>query len=381
MSLLLLSGAKAEAEAEADAKASAEAKPKSALKIVHGYGHPHHRAPLHVQPPRHHIPHGVPLADTDYEYEYEYVAAPGPVGATAPNADYEYEYELVPLNAAPPSHRNHYSPYSPAPQHAPPPAYPTAQPPLPVPLARPLRPRPRYAGALAPSGPPKCAKDKNLKFCLDDYDYPKYEIEEALLVHFDAITELYKDVLITTDNSVDQLSQLEEETYLCPTETAYVQPLRAVNHLGKWRVIVNRVKAHYDNLSQSARLELCLTPGETCPLTPAPYKTECVQKASYHRFLVYDPYDEYLPFSIDSFKLPTACACYAPEFEVPESDRRGQSTAVSLPDFVANNQPVTSPLSQTGSQSIVSQAGLQPRLNTGNGNGNGRPRKKYKRYK
>ena len=28
------------------------------------------------------------------------------------------------------------------------------------------------------------------------------------------------------------------------------------------------------------------------------------------RFLVYDPYDSYFPFSIENFKLPSACACH-----------------------------------------------------------------------
>ena len=34
------------------------------------------------------------------------------------------------------------------------------------------------------------------------------------------------------------------------------------------------------------------------------------QKSLYHRFLVYDPYDKYFPFAIETFKLPASCACY-----------------------------------------------------------------------
>ena len=37
----------------------------------------------------------------------------------------------------------------------------------------------------------------------------------------------------------------------------------------------------------------------------------------YHRFLVYDPYDQYLPFAIESFKLPSACACYNGAYAEP----------------------------------------------------------------
>ena len=56
---------------------------------------------------------------------------------------------------------------------------------------------------------------------------------------------MYKDVLANTDNSVARLKDIVEETYLCPSETAYIQPLRAINVHGKWRIIVNAVKAHF----------------------------------------------------------------------------------------------------------------------------------------
>ena len=59
-----------------------------------------------------------------------------------------------------------------------------------------------------------------------------------------------QDVIANTDNSVDVLKHRSDETYLCPSLTSYVTPLRAVNVEGKWRVIVNGVKAHYETLSQ-----------------------------------------------------------------------------------------------------------------------------------
>ena len=70
------------------------------------------------------------------------------------------------------------------------------------------------------------------------------------------------------------------------------------------------MKAHYETLTQTARIEECTTAGESCPLVPPCYETKCLQKSIYHRFLVYDPYDAYFPFSIETFKLPSACACY-----------------------------------------------------------------------
>eukprot|EP00095_Tigriopus_kingsejongensis_P007441 snap_masked-scaffold403_size186359-processed-gene-0.10 protein:Tk07441 transcript:snap_masked-scaffold403_size186359-processed-gene-0.10-mRNA-1 annotation:"Spz3" len=102
---------------------------------------------------------------------------------------------------------------------------------------------------------------------------------------------------------------IHDETYLCPSSTGYVMPLRAMNTDGKWRIVVNEVKAHYETLSQTARLEECTTPGQSCPLIPECYETQCLQKFIYHRFLVYNPYDYYFPFAIESFKLPSSCAC------------------------------------------------------------------------
>ena len=44
-----------------------------------------------------------------------------------------------------------------------------------------------------------------------------------------------------------RLTEIEEETYLCPSEVGYVRPLRAVNTDGKWRVIVNNIKVNNNN--------------------------------------------------------------------------------------------------------------------------------------
>ena len=35
--------------------------------------------------------------------------------------------------------------------------------------------------------------------------------------------------------------------------TGYLMPLRAINTAGKWRIVVNGVKAHYETLTQVQR--------------------------------------------------------------------------------------------------------------------------------
>ena len=50
------------------------------------------------------------------------------------------------------------------------------------------------------------------------------------------------------------------------------------------------------------RVEECLDSGEACPLIPhgpKHYESKCVQKFTYQRMLVYDPYDKYLPFAVE----------------------------------------------------------------------------------
>ncbi|XP_076059613.1 neurotrophin 1-like [Oratosquilla oratoria] len=158
---------------------------------------------------------------------------------------------------------------------------------------------------------PSCSELTNSTWCLEDEEYPEYDIKHAIEYHLDKFNSLYADVEdLDTPLSVERPDSLEEETYLCPSETSYIRPLRAQNTDGKWRVIVNEVKLHYKEFTQTVRIEECQTSGEACPLVPHCYESTCLQKSAYHRFLVFDAYDKYFPFAIETFKLPASCACY-----------------------------------------------------------------------
>lgn len=164
--------------------------------------------------------------------------------------------------------------------------------------------------------PPECSKNTTKQWCLEDDDYPKEMMTFALEQHYEAVRFLHEDVKAETSNSVDTLNSLEEETYLCPATTTYVQPLRAVNVEGKWRIIVNNADSYGYKLDQHVRLEECEEAEASCPHVPSCYDSKCLQKNMYHRFLVYDPNDYYFPFAIENFKLPSSCACFLGAFSL-----------------------------------------------------------------
>merc|ERR1712228_1037783 len=275
---------RAEAEAEADAQ------------VHHGgtYGYTPVPAPVYGPEPAYHeaapVVHAAPVAHHAAHVSTVHHATHGVAHHGAAHHQSVVQHHVAPVHhavahpvvhAAPVHHAvAHAAPYHPAPA-----------------------PHHEYK-------PPACSIDNPKTWCLEDAEYPTYEIEHALQYHYEGVQAIYKDVLANTENSVDRLKEIVQETYLCPSVTAYIQPRRAVNTAGKWRIVVNGVKAHYETLTQTARIEECTTAGEACPLVPACYETKCLQKSIYHRFLVYDPYDQYFPFAIETFKLPSACACY-----------------------------------------------------------------------
>ena len=169
--------------------------------------------------------------------------------------------------------------------------------------------------AYRPSAP-ACSLNTTKPWCLEDAEYPVHRIAKAITLHHYTFVAMYQDVLADTANSVDRLQTLQEETYLCSSLTSYVQPLRAQDTDGKWRIIVNGVRLHDHTFTQTARLEECGAAGEPCPLVPGCYQSSCLQKSAVHRMLVFDEYDHYSPFAIETFKLPSACACALGAYEI-----------------------------------------------------------------
>ncbi|KAK8404265.1 hypothetical protein O3P69_000373 [Scylla paramamosain] len=188
------------------------------------------------------------------------------------------------------------------------------------------------AGYCDPTTPPTCAYGSDVSFCLEDPEYPEYDIKGAIEAD-KLFAKKYADVADqSADDLVDHVTKYQEEAfdysyytgvstgyspydvthwtgpegYICPSDVAYARPRRARNVEGKWRVIVNNV--HY--YTQTARLETCLFPQAACRALAPCYKSHCTQKYVYHRMLSYDPCDPYKGLFIDIYKLPSACSCH-----------------------------------------------------------------------
>ena len=118
--------------------------------------------------------------------------------------------------------------------------------------------------------------------CLDDNEYPLYDIENSLFYHHHSVYQMYKDVHnINTQNSVANITTLRDETYLCPSTVKYVKPVRAINSKGEWRIVLNHLRSKDDFISQTIRVELCVDPGQPCPKVPGnPWFLNCSSKYS-----------------------------------------------------------------------------------------------------
>ncbi|TRY69595.1 hypothetical protein TCAL_09397 [Tigriopus californicus] len=244
------------------------------------------------------------------------------------------------LAATPGPYHPQPTPYAP---HAPPPHHP--EPVYPDPHhAPPHHPAPHAPqGYCDPKAPPKCAHQSDLPFCLEDPEYPDYEI--ANKISQDPIfLKKYSDVPDqSADDLVEHITKYQEdafdyayytgaskgpspfdlshwagpEGYLCPSQVDYAKIKRAVNVEGYWRIILQHVPKEYGyghyNYTQTTRLETCLTPDSACRLLAPCYNSKCTQKYVYHRMVSVDPCDPYRGFFIDTYKLPSACSCHVPQ--------------------------------------------------------------------
>ncbi|GAU97248.1 hypothetical protein RvY_08576-2 [Ramazzottius varieornatus] len=95
---------------------------------------------------------------------------------------------------------------------------------------------------------------------------------------------------------------LNSKGYVCHSVIHYARIMRAKNHRGQWRVIVN-IPGH----TQTSRIEECTKPLERCHYISPKLNSACIQKWNFQRLLAWDKYNG---FEMDIFRLPVACSCF-----------------------------------------------------------------------
>ncbi|XP_054166621.1 putative uncharacterized protein DDB_G0282133 [Oppia nitens] len=185
---------------------------------------------------------------------------------------------------------------------------------------------------------PDCASDHS--FCFYDHNYPEKQIRSSIDRQMDILTQIlpesaetfdlvdgipkevdenfiYSDEdnnLQNDDNSDQSLSStdnLQQTTagYICPSYVSYIQPMRALNNDGFWRVILNLNDSYRGiDIKQHIRIEECMYESSECHTSVNNYyKSSCIQKYSNERLLVWTA-DRGI--HLDVFRLPIACSCH-----------------------------------------------------------------------
>eukprot|EP00090_Calanus_glacialis_P015058 TRINITY_DN23931_c0_g1_i1.p1 TRINITY_DN23931_c0_g1~~TRINITY_DN23931_c0_g1_i1.p1 ORF type:complete len:318 (+),score=56.14 TRINITY_DN23931_c0_g1_i1:32-985(+) len=263
----------------------------------------------------------------------------------SPHSPHAPPHQSPPQYNPPPQSQPQYNPLPPAqspPQYNPPAQSPPQyNPPPPNPLQY-NQPPQQAQGYCDPKTAPKCSTETDLPYCINDAEYPAYDIankisQDSLFLkkYADKANQSADDLIegITKeteesfnysfytgaskgDSPYDSTNWIGPEGSLCPSETAYVKITRAVNVEGFWRIILQHIPEGYGhghyNYTQTTRLETCLFPSSSCRLLAPCYQSSCTQQYVYHRMLSVDPCDSYRGFFVDTFKLPSACSCSLP---------------------------------------------------------------------
>ncbi|XP_027197608.2 uncharacterized protein LOC113791954 [Dermatophagoides pteronyssinus] len=134
-----------------------------------------------------------------------------------------------------------------------------------------------------------------------------------------------------------------EHGFVCRTEVLYAKPKLAKNLKRKWRVIVNA-----GDFTQTIRLEKCNKANSECRyIADHKYASRCAQIHSIHRLLVFE---KGKGFFIDSFRIPTACACHVYSVKQTNSNPNESKindlrTKISIGDSMESNKSLWSMLS------------------------------------
>ena len=105
----------------------------------------------------------------------------------------------------------------------------------------------------------------------------------------------------------DTTKSSKSSGFICSSEILYGRPKLAKNVKGQWKVIVNA-----GQYTQTVRMEKCLQPNKGCSFVQSAASavgatSRCAQVNAFHRLMVFE---KGKGFYIDTFRIPSSCACY-----------------------------------------------------------------------
>ena len=123
------------------------------------------------------------------------------------------------------------------------------------------------------------------------------------------------DDMMNNDQTAFRFSSLVKDSnhngkksgFICSSEILYGRPKLAKNTKNQWKVIVNA-----GSYTQTVRMEKCLQPNKACSLVQSAAvamgaTSRCAQVNAFHRLMVFE---KGRGFYIDTFRIPSSCACY-----------------------------------------------------------------------
>ncbi|XP_055340050.1 uncharacterized protein LOC129589356 [Paramacrobiotus metropolitanus] len=179
---------------------------------------------------------------------------------------------------------------------------------------------------------PMCKRSKLSPFmCHHNDNYPADSanyISENYGSTFKGLSVTEVDVWDVYDGPIG-----EDKDSICESDIELVRPGYAKTIKDQWRAVLQ-----LPDVTQTVRVERCLRPNTPCRHVPGCYETNCKQRYSYVRLLVFDPCNKFTGPSYEMFRIPTACDC---QMSPPKKNGGGGMFGVpGIPDFISNNPDV-----------------------------------------
>lgn len=143
----------------------------------------------------------------------------------------------------------------------------------------------------------------------------------------------------------DQTHGSKTSGFICSSEILYGRPKLAKNVKGQWKVIVNA-----GQYTQTVRMEKCLQPNKACSFvqsaaTAIGATSRCAQVNAFHRLIAFE---KGKGFYIETFKIPSSCACYVQHKNKVSSSAEFDSEEIGSNHYkkinrkrIDRNQPTT----------------------------------------